>query len=210
MYLLYYSPGTASMAVHHALIELGVPHELRAVDLDSQQQRSPGYLELNPNGTVPTLVVDGAPVYECGALLLLLAERHADAGLAPAPGSPARACWLQWMVHLANTLQPAFRQWFYPQDFAPREHEQESKEFARRRIEAAWGRLDAHLAKAGPHVAGDAFSMADIYATMLMRWSRNMPRPATTWPALADVAARVKSRPSWQRLYEIEGLTEWA
>ena len=45
---------------------------------------------------------------------------------------------------------------------------------------------------------------------MLMRWSRNMPKTATAWPALADLAQRVKARPSWQRLYEIEGLTEWA
>ena len=210
MYLLYYSPGTASMAVHHALIELAVPHELRPVDLDSKERRSADYLRLNPNGTVPTLVVEGQPVYECAALLMLLSERHPDAGLAPASGSPARATWLQWMLHLANTLHPAFRQWFYPQDFARPEHEAESKEFARRRIEAAWTRLDAHLVARGPYVAGDAFSVADIYATMLMRWSRNMPKTATAWPALDDLAGRVKSRPSWQRLYEIEGLTEWA
>jgi glutathione S-transferase len=210
MYVLYYSPGTASMAVHQTLIELGVPHELRMVDLDSQEQRSPDYLRLNPNGTVPTLIVDGLAVYECAALLLLLAERHPGAALAPDPGAPARATWLQWMVHLANTLHPAFRQWFYPQDFARPEHEAESKEFARRRIEAAWGRLDAHLAAHGPHVAGESFSVADIYATMLMRWSRNMPKTATAWPALADLAQRVKARPSWRRLYEIEGLTDWA
>jgi glutathione S-transferase len=210
MYLLYYSPGTASMAVHQTLLELGVPHELRMVDLDSMEQRSPDYLRLNPNGTVPTLVVDGLAVYECAALLLLLAERHPDAGLAPAPGAPDRAVWLQWMVHLANTLHPAFRQWFYPQDFARPEHEPESKEFARRRIESAWSRLDAHLAAHGPYITGDSFSIADLYATMLMRWSRNMPRTATAWPALADLAQRVKARPSWRRLYEIEGLTEWA
>jgi glutathione S-transferase len=210
MYVLYYSPGTASMAVHQALLELGAPHELRMVDLDSKEQHSPDYLRLNPNGTVPTLVVDGLAVYECAALLLMLAERHPDAGLAPAPGAPGRAVWLQWMVHLANTLHPAFRQWFYPQDFARPEHEAESKDFARRRIEAAWSRLDAHLAAHGPHVAGESFSVADIYATMLMRWSRNMPKTATAWPALAELAQRVKARPSWRRLYEIEGLTDWA
>jgi glutathione S-transferase len=210
MYLLYYSPGTARMAVHQTLIELGAPHELRMVDFDSMEQRSADYLRLNPNGTVPTLVVDGRPVYECAALLLLLAERHPDRGLSPAPGAPARAIWLQWMLHFANTLQPAFRQWFYPQDFARPEHEAESKEFARRRIEAAWTRLYAHLPAHGPHVTGEAFGIADIYATMLMRWSRNMPKTATAWPALADLAQRVKARPSWQRLYEIEGLTEWA
>ena len=45
---------------------------------------------------------------------------------------------------------------------------------------------------------------------MLMLWSRNMPRPAMEWPHLAALAARVKMCPMWKRLYEIEGLTEWA
>ena len=210
MYALYYSPGTASMAVHQTLLEIGAPHELRKVDIDSNEQKSADYLRLNPNGTVPTLIVDGAPVYECSALLLLLAERHAEAGLAPVPGSPQRALFLQWIAHFANTLQPAYRQWFYPQDFAPVEHEKESKVFARKRIEAVWDRLDAHLSAHGPYILGDRFSVADLYATMLMRWSRNMPRPATGWPALAALAERVKARPSWKRLYQIEGLSEWA
>ncbi|MEO7431425.1 MAG: glutathione S-transferase family protein [Dokdonella sp.] len=209
MYILYYSPGTASMAVHQALLEIGAPHALRKLDLDSNEHKSADYLQLNPNGTVPTLVVDGKPVYECAALLLLLAERHPEAALAPAPGSSGRPAYLQWMLHLANTLQPAFRQWFYARDFAPAEHEHDSKEFARRRIEAVWARLDAHLAVNGPWMLGGDFSMVDLYATMLMRWSRNMPRSAIEWPALAALAQRVKARPSWTTLYRIEGLTEW-
>ena len=43
-----------------------------------------------------------------------------------------------------------------------------------------------------------------------MRWSRNMPKTATAWPTLAALAQRVKVRPSWKRLYDIEELTEWA
>jgi glutathione S-transferase len=45
---------------------------------------------------------------------------------------------------------------------------------------------------------------------MLMRWSRNMPRPATQWPRLAALAQRMKSRDSFNALYAAEGLTEWA
>ena len=210
MYILYYSPGTASMAVHQALLEIGAPHELRALDLDAKAHKSAEYLRLNPNGLVPTLVVDGEPYYECAALLMLLAERHPQAALAPPPGTPGRAGWLQWMLHFANTLQPAFRQWFYPQDFAAAAHAGEAKDFARQRIEAAWERLDAHLSAHGPFVPGERFGVADLYATMLMRWSRNMPRPATAWPALAALARRVKARPSWPRLCESEGLVEWA
>lgn len=209
MYTLYYSPGTASMAVHLALLELGAPHELRLVDFESRAQKDPEYLRLNPNGMVPTLIVDGAPVYECAALLLLLGERHAEAKLAPEPGAPERGLYLQWMLHLANTLQPAFRQWFYPEDFGPPDQVEQMREHARRRIEATFDRLDAHLAEHGPYVLGSRMSLADLYALMLMRWSRNMPKPADRWPSVARLATLMKARPSWKRLYELEGLTEW-
>src|SRR6266513_2336480 len=112
-YVLYYSPGAASMAVHWMLIELAVSFEARLVDIEAGVQHSQGYLRLNPAGRVPTLVIDGAPYGESTALLMLLAERHPDALLAPAPGAPIRAEWLQHMVYLANTLLPAMRDWFY-------------------------------------------------------------------------------------------------
>lgn len=210
MYTLYYSPATASMAVHQALIEIGAPYELRRLDLDAGEHKTEAYLRLNPSGVVPTMIVDGKPVSECGALLLLLAERHPEAHMAPAAGTPERAMFLQWMLHFANTLQPAYRQWFYPAEFAPLDVEDESKAHARGRIEAAWNRLDKHLAAHGPYVLGEQFSIADLYATMLMRWSRNMPKPATTWPSLAALASRIKARPSWTALYAAEELTEWA
>ena len=210
MLTLYYSPGSASMVVHLAMLELDLPHELRLVDFDSRAQKDPEYLRLNPNGVVPTLIIDGAPVYECAALLLLLGERHADKGLAPVAGAADRGLYLQWVLHLANTVQPAFRQWFYPTDFGPDDQAEEMREFARRRVEAAWDRLDAHLAAHGPFMLGAKFSLLDLYATMLMRWSRNMPKPADRWPAIETLAQRIKARPSWKRVYAIEGLTEWA
>ncbi len=210
MYTLYYSPGTASMVVHLALLELDAAHELRLIDFDSKAQKDPEYLRLNPNGVVPTLIVDGAPVYECAALMLLLGERHADKGLAPMPGSAQRANYLQWTLHLANTLQPGFRQWFYPTDFGPDDQADAMRDFARRRIEAAWDRIDTHLAANGPYMLGAEFSLLDLYATMLMRWSRNMPKPADRWPALDALAQRIKARASWKQLYEIESLSEWS
>ena len=51
---LYYSRSTASLVVHWLLIELGVAHELRMLDFDRREQKSPEYLKLNPQGRVPT------------------------------------------------------------------------------------------------------------------------------------------------------------
>jgi len=209
MYTLYFMPGAASMVVHWLLLETGVPHALRRVDGEAGEQKSPEYLALNPNGLIPVMIVDGQPVYEAAALALLLAERHTQAGLAPAAGSPHRAAYLQWMLHLANTLQPAYRAWFYPDEPAGPEHRDVVQDRARQRIEAAWGRIDAHLAAHGPWLAGPGPTAVDFHAGMLARWSRNMPRPATAWPAVDRLVAALKARPSFAELYRREGLTEW-
>jgi len=197
------------MVVHLALLEIGAPYRLQRVDFSAGAQRDPAYLALNPGGVVPTLLIDGRPVTESAALLMVLAERHPEAGLAPAQGTAERDAYYQWILYLGTTLAATFRFWFYPDDLGAAEHPPAVREALRRRIEAAWERLDAHLAAHGPYLLGREFSGADLLLTMLMRWSRNMPRPATGWPALADLATRVRGRASWKRLYELEGLTEW-
>ncbi len=209
MYTLYYSPGTASMVVHQSLLECGAAHTLERVDLEAGEQRGAAYLALNPNGVVPTLVVDGVPHGEAASLAMLLVERHPEAALAPVPRTAARADYLQWMFFLANSLQPRFRQWFYADDDLP-EASESIKEAARIGIEACWSRINTHLATHGPYLLGEDFSVVDLYALMLMRWSRNMPRTATNWPHLDALATRLKQRPSWKQLCEIEGLIEWA
>ncbi|HET6603054.1 MAG TPA: glutathione S-transferase family protein [Xanthomonadaceae bacterium] len=210
MYTLYYAPGAASLVVHWLLIELGAEHRLERVDLDRGEQKSPGYLALNPNGVVPTLVVDGLPLYEAGALVLHLADVHPAAGLAPLPATGARAVYYQWILHLANTVQPAFRMWFYAAEVAGESNADTVRDGARRRIEAAWDRIDRHLEHSGPYLLGERISAADFLLTMLMRWSRNMPRPATGWTHLGALAQQMKQRDSFRTLYQREGLTEWA
>ncbi len=210
MHTLYYSPGAASMVVHWLLIELGIPHRLQLVDFEARAQKHPDYLALNPNGVVPTLVVEGHPHCEAAALLVHLAEAHPAARLAPAAGDPARMDFLQWMFHLANVVQPLFRMWWYPHEPAGEDNVEAVLEATRERIEAEWTRVDAHLAGRGPCLLGNAPCAADFYLTMLMRWSRHMPRPATEWPQLALLARRMKALPSFRTLYEREGLSEWA
>ncbi len=209
MYTLYYSPGTASMVVHLALLEIGAPHTLERVDFSANAQRDPEYLKLNPQGRVPTLIVDGRPVFESAALLMLLAERHPEARLAPAIGTPGRAAWYQWIVFMANTLMPAYRLWFYPPDAGADEHPANVRAVIQARIEGAFDLLDAHVSAHGPYMLGSEFSGVDLLLTMLMRWSRNMPKPATEWASLKALADVVRARPSWKTLYAVEGLTEW-
>lgn len=210
MYTLFYSPATASMVVHQALLEIGAPHELKRVDFDKGEQRDPAYLKLNPQGVVPTLVIDGKPMIESAAILMMLADRHPEARLSPALGTPERDAWYQWIVYLSNSLAATYRFWFYPADLGSPEHTAEVRAALQRKIESVWDRLDAHLAANGPYLLGENFSAADLLLIMLMRWSRNMPRSALEWTALKEYAGRMRARASWKKMYEVEGLTEWA
>jgi glutathione S-transferase len=209
MYTLYYSPGSASMVVHLALLEIGLPYELKLVDFSRRAQTEPAYLKLNPQGVVPTLIIDGVTRTESAALLIMLAERHPQAGLIPALGTPEHDEWHQWVAYMSNSLASTFRLWFYPGDLGATIPEASLKAGLQQRIEAIWDRLDMHLRAHGPYLVSGRFSGADLMLTMLMRWSRKMPRPATQWAALKVLADNVRARPSWKKLYELEGLQEW-
>lgn len=208
-YELHYAPGTASLAVHWMLIELGVPFATVRVDLERGDQRSDAYLKLNPQGRVPTLVIDGRPRRESAALLMILAERHPEAGLAPGASDRARERWLEMMIFLANTLLPAMRDWFYAAKDGDPSDADAVRRLALRRIEGAWERLDAALVHGEAHLLGPALSTVDFLAAMLMRWSRNMPRPATDWPRIGEYAHGIRQRPSLIEVCRREGLPLW-
>jgi glutathione S-transferase len=197
------------MAVHLALLEIGAPYQLELVDFENKAQRSESYLRLNPQGQVPTLVIDGQPCTESAALLLMLAERHPESRLAPAPGTAQRNEWYQWLVFGSNAFGASYRNWFYPPDLGASEHPPHVRSALQERIENLWARVDAHLAARGPYLLGEEFSAVDLQFIMYMRWSRRMPRTALAWPALKRFATLLRQRASWQRLCDIEHLEEW-
>src|SRR5260221_11567476 len=108
MLTLYYSPGSSSMATHIALHEVGVPFELKLTALHQNENRAPGYLAVNPEGKVPSLIVDGRPLTEVAATLWYLARRHPEAGQRPQLGDiEAGARAISWMSFIAAPTHPA-------------------------------------------------------------------------------------------------------
>lgn len=207
--VLYGSQSTASLVVHWLLIELGIEHELHQLDFDHREQKSADYLALNPAGRVPTLVLDGQVLTESAAIAMHLADLHPEAELAPAPGSPARGDYYRWICFCVYTLMPAYRAWFYPEEPAGEAAVTEVRQRARLQLEAAWQQVADHLQANGPYMLGDQVSVVDFQLTMLMRWSRNMPRPTDRWPVLQAHAVRMKARPAFAEVYRREGITDW-
>ena len=107
MLTLYFAPGSSSMAPHIALHEIGAPFEAKALSLARNEHRAPAYLALNPEGKVPTLLVEGRPLTEVAAILFYLAKRFPAAGLLPADDIEAEAQAISWMSLIAATIHPA-------------------------------------------------------------------------------------------------------
>jgi glutathione S-transferase len=207
MYLLYWSPGSASMAPHGALEEAGAKYELALIDPDFRALREPAYLQLNPNGKVPTLVVDGRFVmFESAAIMALVADRHPAAQLAPGPDEMARGHFYQWLIHLTNSVQPAMLRFYYPERHTADENGHEAvKAKAVEEIVTLWGRIDQHLAAHGPYLLGDRFCAADISAHMLSGWQQCCPNTYERFPHLKRLADLVAARPAMRRVIQKNG-----
>lgn len=109
MNLVFYRANfSSSIPVGCALAELNVPHEAVTLVLSEGKQKLPDYLALNPNGTVPTLVVDGTPCFETLAILQWLGDRYGvEQGLWPAFDAPERLTALSWTTWAYASFGPA-------------------------------------------------------------------------------------------------------
>jgi glutathione S-transferase len=184
MLTLYFAPGASSMAVHIALHEIGVPFDARPISLAKGEQRAPEFLSLNPEGKVPTLLIDGRPLTEVAAILFYLAKRYPEANLLPAGDAEAEAHAISWMSFIAATIHPARRLGL--------ERATDVYRLADRRLgdrEWALGR----------------YSIADIHLFRLYWRFTNALKPAAgSFPNLSAHYDRMMKRPAVQRTCEIE------
>ncbi len=206
MYKLYSAPGSAAMAPTAALEEIGAAYELVPVDISMERPRDPEYLELNPNGWVPTLVDENGAMYESAAIMIYLADKHPEAGLAPPAGDGLRGRYLQWLVYMADTLQIAFQMHYYPE-----RHSTEPGDMARvqakaaERLASTWAKIDVAL-DPGPYMLGERFSGCDIYVYMLTTWHPDGSGFLETCPNVARLVDLVTQRPAVRRMMQAHGI----
>lgn len=212
MITLHYFPGNASFAPHVLLRELGAKFELQLVDRTLGAHKSPQYLQLNPNGLIPVLVDGELVLYETAAILLHLADTHAQAHLAPASGSADRATFYKWMFWLSNTLQATLITYFYPErsvDAGNAAGAAQVKAHAQARIDDCLGQIDGLFAgHGGPWLLGANYGAADPLAFMLCRWTRGFAgsRPARDYAHIGPYMKRMLERPAVKQAIEVEKL----
>jgi glutathione S-transferase len=204
MYKLYSSSGSAAMAPHVILNEIGEPFELIKIDDEKREQKGAAYLRLNPHGRVPTLIYDGGKVmYESAAICLFLTERHPEVKLAPLPGHADRGLFLQWMAYLTNTPQECLMHYWHPYYFIDgADRQAECAKKAEIRSDEMFSFLDGQLKQSGPYLCGKTFYACDIYLAMLARWTRKMPKPAVTHPEISRLVRDCLARPSYRKMLE--------
>ncbi len=210
-YILHYAPDNASLIVRLVLEELGQPFRTELVDRSLRAQDGDAYRRLHPNGLIPALETPDGPIFETGAILLWLSERHG--ALAPAPGSVGRASFLKWLFFTSNTLHADIRLHFYPDRHAgAAECVAPFAAATRARIVRHLELMEAMAADRPDWFTPEAPSVLTCYVSCLLRWLALYPDGGTDWfdlaayPSLRAIAAKMEIRPAATRAALAEGL----
>jgi glutathione S-transferase len=92
------------------LEELGLDYSVRKISFDNREQKEPWYLEINPNGRIPTIVDHDNgdfAVFESGAIMIYLAEK---AGKLLPMDAKGRSTVIQWLMFQMGGIGPMMGQ----------------------------------------------------------------------------------------------------
>ncbi len=182
------------MRVRWALEEVGQPYDVRLVSFEEMKQ--PAHLALHPFGQIPTYEEDDLVLFESGAIVLHLAERHA--GLLPDDAN-ARARAISWMFAALNTVEPPIVERSMIGLL-----ERDETWYAQR-LPAVEGRLRKRLGELSRRL-GDAdwldgaFSAGDLMMVSVLLRSKSSGI-LDEYPNLSAYIARGEARPAYQRAF---------
>jgi glutathione S-transferase len=198
---LYYSPGACSLAVNIALHEAGIPFDLDRVDNKTKVTKGgEDFWGVNPKGVVPVLRLDNGEILtEAAALLQYIADQKPAAGLMPKAGTMDYYRALEWLTFIATELHKQFTPLF--KDGTPGDY----RVIAKENVLKAFKHVDERLA-GRQWLAGDSFSVADIYLFTVSNWARFQDIDIAQWPNLNDLRTRIRARPKVQDAMKAEGL----
>jgi len=185
------------MRVRWALEEVGQPYDVRLVSM--KELKMPAHRARNPFGSIPTYEEGDLTLFESGAILLHIAERHD--GLLPKDAN-ARARAITWMFAALNTVEPPVMEQgaatVFEKDKSWRD---EHMAMIDEKIRSRLGDLSDRLGEA-EWINGE-FSAADILMVQTLRWLRDSGIVAE-FPSLAAYVARGEDRPAFKRAFEAQ------
>jgi glutathione S-transferase len=182
------------MRVRWAFEEVGQPYDVRLVSFS--EMKEPAHRRLHPFGQIPTYEAGDLILFESGAIILHIAERHA--GLLPEDAN-ARARAIAWMFAALNTVEPPIvelsmatilerdKSWY-----------EERLAMLKDRVRVRLGELSRRLGNA--EWLDGAFSAGDLLMVTVLR-RLNGSGELEKYPTLASYIARGESRPAYQRAF---------
>ena len=183
--------------VRWALEEVGQPYEVRLVSFHAMKE--PAHLALHPFGQIPTYEEGDLALFETGAIVFHIAERHA--GLLP-DDAKARARAIAWMFAALNTVEPPIL------ELVTAKFLEGDKPWTKERMPLIVDRIHARLKQLSDRL-GDAewldgaFSAGDLMmASVLLRL-----KPSgilNEFPNLAAYVARGEARPAYIRAFDAQ------
>jgi glutathione S-transferase len=183
--------------VRWALEEAGQPYAVRLVSFAAMKQ--PAHLKLHPFGQIPTYEEEGLALFETGAIVFHIAQRHR--GLLP-HDAIARARTIMWMFAATNTVEPPIL------EFANAKLVEGDKPWTKERMPLVADRvrdrlkqLSAHLGKA--EWLEEEFSAGDLMMVHVL--ARLKPSGILNeFPTLAAYVARGEARPAYKRAFDAQ------
>lgn len=202
---LYAAPLSSAIPVVNAVEELDVPHELVLLDLASGDQRKADFLALNPNGKVPTLVVDGVPMFEALAIMQWLGDRYGvERGMWPASDAPERLAALSWSTWAYVTFGATFKRL----ELASSErvdaalHNEGQAELARNELQELLAILDGRLGSRD-YLLGDDFTLVDLIVGNAVTYAAFVGVPTTGHDRVEGWLARLHERPAYKKAWAV-------
>ncbi|MBR0784269.1 glutathione S-transferase family protein [Bradyrhizobium iriomotense] len=185
------------MRVRWALEEVGQPYDVRLVSFAAMKQ--PAHLALHPFGQIPTYEDGDLALFESGAIVLHIAERHA--GLLPTDAN-ARSRAIAWMFAALNTLEPPIVELGMAMLFErDRSWYAERQPVLQDRVRIRLGELSRHIS--GADWLDGAFSAGDLMMVTVLR-RLNTSGLLDEYPALAAYVARGEARPAFRRAFDAQ------
>lgn len=202
---LYYWPTPNGWKITIALEEMGLPYQVRLVNIGAGDQFDPEFLKIAPNNRMPAIVdpdgPDGAPVsiFESGAILLYLARKT---GQFIGQTERDRIAVEQWLMWQMGGLGPMAGQAHHFLKYAPAMDPPQDLPYAkdryRREVARLYGVLDRQLARA-EFVAGDFLSIADFAIWPWATLWEGQQQSLDDKPHLARWLDTMATRPAVQR-----------